>query len=71
LEQFLGLKILKFFDADPRFGIILTLDLGYGMEKFGSGINILDPQLWVLLGTGLALKNPPKKPTPKNPKKPT
>jgi hypothetical protein len=30
------LKILKFFDADP--------DLVSGMEKFGSGINIPDPQ---------------------------
>jgi hypothetical protein len=29
-----GVKILKFFDADP----------GSGMEKFGSGINIPDLQ---------------------------
>jgi hypothetical protein len=38
--------MLKFFDADPDLGsgIFLTLDLGSGMEKFGSGINILDPQ---------------------------
>jgi hypothetical protein len=34
------LKILKFFDADPDPGseIFLTLDLGSGMKKFGSGI---------------------------------
>jgi hypothetical protein len=30
----LGVQILKFFDADP------------GWEKFGSGINIPDPQHW-------------------------
>ncbi len=35
-KPFLGLKILKFFDADS--------DPGSRMEKFGSGINILDPQ---------------------------
>ncbi len=36
-NNFLGyIKILKFFDADP----------GSGMEKFGSGVNILDPQHW-------------------------
>jgi hypothetical protein len=34
LEKFFWVTILKFFDADP----------GSGMEKFGSGINILDPQ---------------------------
>jgi hypothetical protein len=36
--------ILKFFDADPDSGsgIFLTLDPGW--EKFGSGINIWDPQ---------------------------
>ncbi len=33
-NNFLGLKILKFFDADP----------GSGMEKFGSGMFIPDPQ---------------------------
>jgi hypothetical protein len=39
-ETVFGLKILKFVDADldPGFGILLTLDLGSGMEKFGSGI---------------------------------
>ncbi len=34
LKTIFGVKILKFFDAD----------LGSGMEKFGSGINIPDPQ---------------------------
>jgi hypothetical protein len=31
-------KILKFFSADADPGIFLTLDQGYGMKKFGSGI---------------------------------
>jgi hypothetical protein len=39
-------RILKFFDADPGSGIFLTLDPGSGMEKFGTGINIPDPQHW-------------------------
>jgi hypothetical protein len=41
-------EILKFFDADPDpgSGIFLNLDPGSGMEKFWSGINILDPQHW-------------------------
>jgi hypothetical protein len=34
LETVFWVKILKFFDADP----------GSGLEIFGSGINILDPQ---------------------------
>jgi hypothetical protein len=34
LETIFWVKILKFFDVDP----------GSGMKKFGSGINILDPQ---------------------------
>jgi hypothetical protein len=40
-------KILKFFDADadPGSGIFLTVDPGW--KKFGSGINILDPQHWL------------------------
>jgi hypothetical protein len=48
------LKLLKFFDAvpDPEFGIILTLDPGSGMEKFGSGINIPDLQHWFKKITG-------------------
>ncbi len=56
LETIFGFKILKFFDADPDpgSGIFLILypgsgiffipDTGSDMEKFGSGINILDPQ---------------------------
>jgi hypothetical protein len=49
-NNFLGLKQLKFFgaDADPAFGIFLILDLGSRMEKFGSRINIPDPQHWFL-----------------------
>jgi hypothetical protein len=41
-KLFFGLKSLKFFDADPGSGIFLTLDPGW--KKFGSGINIPDPQ---------------------------
>jgi hypothetical protein len=39
-KQFLGLKILILFDADPDpgSGIFFTLDSGSEMEKFGSGI---------------------------------
>jgi hypothetical protein len=37
LETIFWVKILKFFDADPGSG---------PWEKFGSGINILDPQHW-------------------------
>jgi hypothetical protein len=42
---FLWLKILKFFvvNSDPGSGIFLTLDLGSGMEKFGSGIRNKHP----------------------------
>jgi hypothetical protein len=38
----LGLRILKFFEADldPRYGIFWTLDPESGMEKIGSWINI-------------------------------
>ncbi len=41
LETIFWVKILKFFDADPEY-----FDPGSGirMEKFGSGINIPDPQ---------------------------
>ncbi len=39
-------KILKSFDADPGSEIFLPLDLGSGVEKFGSGIKIPDPQHW-------------------------
>jgi hypothetical protein len=34
LETIFWVNILKFFDADP------------GWKKFGSGINIPDPQRW-------------------------
>jgi hypothetical protein len=42
-------KILNFFDADPGSGMekIMTRDPGW--KKFGSGINIPDPQHWVLV----------------------
>jgi hypothetical protein len=45
-NNFSGLEILKFFyvDPNPGSGIFLTLDLGSGMEKLGSGMNISDPQ---------------------------
>ncbi len=39
LEQNFGLKIRKFFDADPRSGIFLALDPGW--KKSDS-----DPQHW-------------------------
>jgi hypothetical protein len=43
-----NLKILKFFyaDPDPGSGVFLTLDPGW--KKFGSGINIPDPQQCLL-----------------------
>ncbi len=37
-------KILKFFDADPDSGLGIFLTLDPGWKKFGSGINIPDPQ---------------------------
>jgi hypothetical protein len=40
LETIFWVKIFKSFDEDA--GIFLTLDPGW--KKFGSGINILDPQ---------------------------
>ncbi len=39
-----GLKILKFFDADPGSGIFLSLDPGWKNLDPGSGINIPDPK---------------------------
>ncbi len=47
------LKILKFFGADPDPGseIFLTLDLGSGMKKFGSGIRDKYPASATLLKT--------------------
>jgi hypothetical protein len=46
LETIFWVKILKFLKAYPDTGsaIFLTLDLRSGMEKFGSGIKIPDPQ---------------------------
>jgi hypothetical protein len=40
LETIFELQKLKFFyvDQDPGSGIFLTLDLGSGLKKFGSGI---------------------------------
>jgi hypothetical protein len=40
-EKFSWGKILKFFDADP------------GRKKFGYGINIPDPQLWIRENNGM------------------
>jgi hypothetical protein len=37
-NKFFGLKILKFFDADPGSGIFLTLDLGS---------RIWDGKIWI------------------------
>jgi hypothetical protein len=44
----LGVKILKFFDADPRSGMetIRILDPEWKKSDPGSGINIRDPQHW-------------------------
>ncbi len=46
LETIIWVQNSKFFYGDPDTGsgIFLTLDPGYGREKFGSGINISDPQ---------------------------
>jgi hypothetical protein len=46
-KSFLGYKILKFFDADQ------------GWKKFGSGINIPDPQHWKDLYSALPVLNMP------------
>ncbi len=44
LETIFWVKILKFFDVDPDPGSVIFFTLDPGWEKFGSGINILDPQ---------------------------
>ena len=44
LGDFWGVKILKFFYADPGFGIFLTLDPGWRNLDPGSGVNIPDLQ---------------------------
>jgi hypothetical protein len=51
LETFLGLKILKFFhaDPDPKSGILFNLDPGWKNSDPGSEINIPDPQHCLLL----------------------
>jgi hypothetical protein len=48
-QQFFGLKILKFLEADPDPGSEIFLNLDPGLKKFGSGINIPDPQHCFLL----------------------
>jgi hypothetical protein len=45
LETIFGVKILNFFDVDGDPVIFLTLDPGW--KKFGSEINIPDPQHWL------------------------
>ncbi len=42
-ETIFGVKILKFFDADPGSR---WKNSDPGWKKFGSGINIPDPQHW-------------------------
>ncbi len=44
---FLGVKILKFFDADPGSGMETVRIPDPGWKKVGSGINIPDPQHWL------------------------
>jgi hypothetical protein len=56
LKTSFWVKILKFFDADPGSVMEKNSDPGSGMEKiriqdpgwkkFGSGINVPDPQNW-------------------------
>jgi hypothetical protein len=48
LETIRWVNIPKFFYADPDLGskIFLTLNPRFGMEKFGCGKNIPDPQHW-------------------------
>jgi hypothetical protein len=41
---FFGVKILKFFDADPGSGLETVRIRDPGWKKVGSGINIPDPQ---------------------------
>jgi hypothetical protein len=44
IETIFWVRIVKFFDAVPDPGSENPYDPGFGMEKFGSGINIPDPQ---------------------------
>jgi hypothetical protein len=50
-ETIFGVKILKFFDKDPDPGSGIFLNWDPGWKKFGSGINILDPQHWLKIKT--------------------
>jgi hypothetical protein len=43
-ESIFGVKMLKFFNADPGSGIFLTVDPGWKNSDPGFGINIPDPQ---------------------------
>ncbi len=47
-NHFFGVKILKFFDADPGSGMETVVRIrDPGWKKVGSGINIPDPQHWL------------------------
>ncbi len=51
LRNHLWVKILKFFDEDPGYGMAKNSDPGW--KKFGSGINIPYPQhrnFWIFYG---------------------
>ena len=60
---FLGLKILKFFDADPGSGMetVRIRDPGWKKSDPESGINIPDPQHWLCssqcCGSGSGIRN--------------
>jgi hypothetical protein len=56
-KQFLGLKILKLFDADPGSRIFLTLDQGLKMGKFGSGVLDKHPGSGTLDHKGVLTRN--------------
>jgi hypothetical protein len=43
-NHFFGVKILKFFDADPGSGMETVRIRDPGWKNVGSGINIRDPQ---------------------------
>ncbi len=44
LETIFWVKILKFFDENPGYGMEKILIRDQGWKKFGCGINIPDPQ---------------------------
>jgi hypothetical protein len=44
LETIFWAKIPKFFYGDPDPGYVIFMTLDPGWERFGSGINIPDPQ---------------------------